>query len=112
MQERWYYTYIVASRTHVLYIGVTSNLEVRVLQHRNKTFGGFTADYNGNRLVWYACYDDVRRAIAREKQLKGWTRSKKIALIEKMNPTWADLSEEWGKPLQPPTMKTSAERAR
>jgi putative endonuclease len=51
MRERWYSTYIVASRTHVLYVGVTSNLEVRVLQHRNKTFRGFTADYNCNRLV-------------------------------------------------------------
>jgi putative endonuclease len=100
MCEHRYYVYIAASRTRVLYVGVTSNLEGRIAQHRNKTFAGFTAHYNCNRLVWFACYGEVRRAIAREKQLKGWTRAKKIALIEKMNPTWIDLSEDWGKPLQ------------
>ncbi|MGC2639531.1 MAG: GIY-YIG nuclease family protein [Acidobacteriaceae bacterium] len=101
MRPHIYFVYIVASRTRVLYIGVTSNIEARIAQHRSKTFPGFTADFNCNRLVWYASYDDVRHAIAREKQLKGWTRAKKLALIEKMNPTWIDLSEEWGKPLQP-----------
>ncbi|HEV2279314.1 MAG TPA: GIY-YIG nuclease family protein [Acidobacteriaceae bacterium] len=101
MREHTYYTYIVASRTHVLYIGVTGNIERRMLQHKSKSFEGFTADYNCNRLVWYERYGDVRSAIAREKQLKGWTRAKKLALIEKMNPTWIDLSEDWGKPLQP-----------
>jgi putative endonuclease len=101
MQERWYYVYIVASRSRALYTGVTGQIEVRVLQHRNKAFEGFSADYNCNRLVWYECYGDVRRAIGREKQIKGWARSKKLALIEKMNPTWVDLSEDWGKPLKP-----------
>ena len=101
MQDRSFYAYIVASRTRTLYIGVTSNIGVRVLQHRNKAFEGFTADYNCNRLVWYECYDNPSRAIAREKQLRRWIRSKKLALIEKMNPTWIDLSENWGKPLQP-----------
>lgn len=101
MRERTYYTYIVASRTHVLYIGVTGAIERRMLQHKNKSFDGFTADYNCNRLVWFERYGDPRAAIAREKQLKGWRRAKKLALIEKMNPTWIDLSEGWGKPLQP-----------
>jgi putative endonuclease len=101
MRDRTYYTYIVASRTRVLYIGVTSNIEVRMKQHKTKAFAGFTADYNCNRLVYYQCYDDPNRAIGREKQLKGWTRTKKLALIKKINPTWIDLSENWGKPLQP-----------
>ena len=108
MQERTYYTYIVASRTRVLYIGVTGNIEVRMAQHKAKRFEGFTADYNCNRLVWYERYGDVHAAIAREKQLKGWTRNKKLALIEKMNPTWIDLSEDWGKPLQSLTSASAA----
>ncbi|MGB9029573.1 MAG: GIY-YIG nuclease family protein [Acidobacteriaceae bacterium] len=101
MQERWFYVYIVASRTRILYIGITSNLEVRVFQHRNKIFEGFAADYNCNRLVWFERYDNPDQAIAREKQLKGWTRAKKLVLIQKMNRTWIDLSENWGKPIQP-----------
>jgi putative endonuclease len=101
MQERWYHAYIVASRTRVLYIGVTSEIEVRMQQHKNKSFEGFTANYNCNRLIWYESYHDPRRAIAREKQLKRWTRAKKLALIDKINPTWIDLSENWGKPVQP-----------
>jgi putative endonuclease len=100
MQERCFYVYIIASRTRVLYIGVTSNLENRVFQHKTKFFEGFTADYNCCRLVYYERYDSPTSAIAREKQLKGWTRSKKLALIQKMNRTWIDLSEEWGKPIQ------------
>src|ERR1700728_1986782 len=103
MDERWYYIYIVASRTHVLYIGLTSNLEVRITQHKQKLFEGFSADYNCNRLVYYERYESPSRAIAREKQLKGWSRAKKLALIKKMNPTWADLSEEWGQPIKPLT---------
>jgi putative endonuclease len=101
MQDRSYCTYIVASRTHVFYVGVTGQIEVRIAQHKNKTYEGFSALYNCNRLVWFERYADVTRAIAREKQIKGWRRSKKIALIEKMNPTWIDLSEGWGKPIEP-----------
>jgi putative endonuclease len=97
MRERWYYVYIVASRTHVLYTGVTGRIEARVDEHKTKYFPGFTADYNGCRLVSYERYASPGRAIAREKQIKGWTRAKKIALIERMNPTWIDLSEDWGK---------------
>jgi putative endonuclease len=101
MRERWYYTYIVASRTHVLYTGVTGRIEARVAEHKSKALSGFTSDYNCCRLVWYECYDNPASAIAREKQIKGWIRAKKIALIERMNPTWLDLSENWGKELKP-----------
>ena len=101
MGDRRYYAYIIASRTRVLYIGVTSSIEARVQQHRNKSFEGFTADYHCNRLVWYQSYDNPGSAIAREKQLKRWVREKKLALIEKTNPTWIDLSEDWGQPIQP-----------
>ena len=99
MQDRTYYTYIVASRARVLYVGVTSNIEVRMLQHKAKHFEGFTADYNCNRLVWYQSCESPQKAIAREKQLRGWSRGKKLALINSMNPTWIDLSENWGKPV-------------
>ena len=68
-------------------------------QHREHAFEGFTARYNVDRLVWYQIFGDIRAAIAREKQLKGWRRAKKIQLIESENPTWQDLSEEWGKPI-------------
>ena len=95
MEDRVYYAYIVASRSHTLYIGVTGNLHKRVFEHKNKTFPGFSAEYNCNRLVWFERYSDPRNAIAREKQLKGWVRRKKVALIENSNPTWDDLSEEW-----------------
>lgn len=80
---------------------MTGNIEARAVQHKTKYFTGFTADYNCCRLVWYERYDDPRRAIGREKQIKRWIRSKKLALIQRMNPTWIDLSESWGKPLEP-----------
>jgi putative endonuclease len=97
MRQRFYYTYIIASRTHTLYIGVTNNLERRLAEHREGTTPGFSERYHCHRLVWFDRYLSASSAIAREKQLKGWTRTKKIALIERENPTWADLSEDWGK---------------
>ena len=95
MHEGCYFTYIVASCSHTLYIGVTGDLRKRVFQHKWKEQDGFTARYNCDRLVWFERHQDVRRAIAREKELKGWRREKKIALIEKVNPTWVDLSRDW-----------------
>ena len=95
MDEKVYCTYIVASRSHTLYIGVTGDLLKRVFQHKQKTYEGFSAKYNCNRLVWFERFMGPTGAIAREKQLKGWIRAKKIALIEKSNPTWSDLSEGW-----------------
>jgi putative endonuclease len=100
MQERVYYTYIVASRSRTLYIGITSGIEVRVRQHREGRFDGFSKVYRCTRLVWFERYVQVQDAIAREKQLKGWSRVKKIALIEQSNPTWEDLSAGWGRPVQ------------
>ena len=93
-----YYTYIVASRSHNFYIGMTSEIEIRAYQHKHGTFDGYSKKYNCNRLVWFERHPYVNDAIAREKQLKGWSRVKKIALIESKNPTWIDLSEKWGLP--------------
>jgi len=90
-----YYVYVMASKSRTLYTGVTNNLERRVLQHRHKLIPGFTTRYNINRLVYYEACGDVLAAIAREKQIKGWLRSKKIALIESANRDWKDLSDGW-----------------
>jgi putative endonuclease len=89
------FAYIMASRSHTLYIGVTGDLQKRVFEHKWKEHDGFAARYNCDRLVWFESYQDVTKAIAREKQLKGWRREKKIALIEKTNPVWVDLSRDW-----------------
>jgi len=90
-----YCVYIMASASRTLYTGVTNNLERRVLEHRGKVVPGFSAQYNINRLVFYEACGDVRAAIAREKQIKGWVRKKKIALIESVNRDWKDLSGGW-----------------
>ena len=95
------YVYILASTFKHLYIGVTTNLQFRVWQHKNpKDNSSFTARYNINRLVYFEGYGLVTRAIRREKELKGWLRIRKIELIVGKNPTWIDLSEEWGKPIK------------
>jgi putative endonuclease len=95
MHEHCYFTYIMASRSHTLYIGISGDLHRRVFQHKWKEHEGFTARYNCDRLVWFERYQEVNKAIAREKELKGWRRSKKITLIESANPTWVDLSSDW-----------------
>jgi len=96
MDERVYFAYIVASKSRTLYIGMTGDLRMRVYQHKQKLHpDGFAATYNCNRLVRFERFIIRDNAIAREKQLKGWKRAKKVALIEKNNPTWEDLSEEW-----------------
>jgi len=95
MRERTYFTYIVASKSKTLYIGVTGDLMRRVFEHKHKAYPGFTARYNCNRLVWFQRFSEVSAAIQREKELKGWTRAKKIVLVEAENPTWEDLSEGW-----------------
>jgi putative endonuclease len=86
-----YYVYITASVSRVLYIGVTSDLLKRIDQHREGVVEGFTKSYRADRLVHFEETSDVHAAIAREKQLKGWRREKKVALIETMNPKWNDL---------------------
>ena len=91
IDESSYFTYIMASRSHTLYVGVTGDLLKRVFQHKWKEHEGFTAKYNCDRLVWFERYQDVVKAITREKELKGWRRTRKIALIESINPAWTDL---------------------
>ena len=90
-----YYVYILASKSRVLYIGVTNDLERRVFEHKHKLVRGFTSKYNVDCLVCHECYENIRDAIAREKQIKGWRREKKVALVESMNPQWRDLSVQW-----------------
>lgn len=91
-----FYVYIMASYRKTLYVGVTSDLLKRVSQHKLKTFPtSFTAKYRVTRLVYYEVFRNPREAIAREKQIKGWRRSKKIYLIEGENPNWNDLSLDW-----------------
>jgi putative endonuclease len=92
VQSRTYWVYILASHSKTIYVGVTNDLERRLYQHRNKLLPGFTARYDVDRLVYFEQTSDVVSAIAREKQIKGWSRSKKVALIESMNPEWEDLS--------------------
>jgi putative endonuclease len=99
MKEHRYFVYIVASRTGMLYIGITNNLGRRVLQHKAGEIEGFASRYHCDRLVYHERFGDVHKAIGREKQLKGWTRAKKIALIESKNPRWADLAEKLGAPM-------------
>ena len=89
-----YYVYILTNYSKTLYTGVTNDLQRRIYQHKNKTIPGFTSKYKINRLVYYETFNDIRQAIAREKQIKGWLREKKIALIESVNPMWKDLSED------------------
>ena len=87
-----YFVYILASKSRTLYIGITNNLHRRLYEHKHGLIQGFTAKYNVNRLVYYEYTEDVNAAIAREKELKGWLRAKKIGLIESINPAWDDLS--------------------
>jgi putative endonuclease len=92
---RNYCVYMLSNKSRVLYVGVTNHLERRIYEHKNKLINGFTEKYNVTRLVYYEATSDVRSAIAREKELKGWRRDKKIALIEQANPSWEDLSLLW-----------------
>ena len=90
-----YFVYIMSNRTHTLYIGVTNDLERRVYEHKHKLVPGFTSRYAIDRLIYFEESSDIRAAIEREKQLKGWLRAKKVALIESINPKWQDLSRGW-----------------
>lgn len=85
----------MTNESGTLYTGVTNDLERRVYEHKGKVMEGFTKRYNITRLVYYEACPDVRAAIAREKRIKSWRRSKKLALIRSMNPRWKDLAEEW-----------------
>ena len=90
-----YYVYIMANESRMLYTGVTSDLERRVYEHKHRLVPGFTSNYHITKLVYFEDTTDVKAAIAREKQIKGWLRAKKLALIESMNASWQDLSTGW-----------------
>ncbi len=90
-----YYVYILTNNSRTLYTGVTNDLMRRIYEHRQKMVSGFTARDNIARLAWFEETGDITSAIAREKQIKGWLRSRKFALIESVNPKWEDLSADW-----------------
>jgi putative endonuclease len=95
MRTHEYYVYIVTNESWTLYTGVTNNLERRVWEHKHKSTKGFTSKYRIAKLVYCGTFGDIRDAIAREKQIKGWTRAKKWALIKGVNPVCQDLSKGW-----------------
>jgi putative endonuclease len=102
MREHDYYIYILSSKGRRLYVGVTNSLVGRVATHKAAADPkAFTARYNIDRLVHFERFRYVSDAIRREKVIKGWSRVKKIALIVEHNPDWRDLSENWGKPIEP-----------
>jgi putative endonuclease len=90
-----YYVYIMTSPSGTLYTGMTNDLKRRIYQHKHKLIEGFTKKYNVPRLAYYEETQDVQTAIAREKEIKSWRRSKKLELIKSLNPTWQDLSDGW-----------------
>ncbi len=100
---RTYYIYIMASRSRVLYTGVTNDLARRASQHKLGLIAGFTSKYRVTRLVHFEEFSDIRDAIAREKEIKGWKRSRKISLVAGRNPTWEDLAENWFLPFPKPS---------
>ena len=96
MKEWRFYVYILASKSRRLYTGMTNWLFRRVMEHKSGEVEGFTKRYKINRLVYYEEFKYVNNCIAREKEIKGWSREKKVALIESINPGWEDLAADWG----------------
>jgi len=94
-RAKTYYIYVMTNKSGTLYAGVTGNIKARVWQHKNGLVEGFTTKYNITRLIYYECFGDVSSAIAREKEIKGWVRRKKLDLIASVNPQWDDLSGDW-----------------
>ncbi|HXN86075.1 MAG TPA: GIY-YIG nuclease family protein [Candidatus Binataceae bacterium] len=94
-EPRTYYTYIMGSRSGVIYIGITSNLMARVCQHKTGVVPGFTSRYRVTRLLLFEEFGHPTEAIEREKELKGWLRAKKLNLVRSKNPKWEDLSADW-----------------
>jgi putative endonuclease len=93
--KKTYFVYIMSNISKMLYVGVTNNLEHRVFQHKAKLIDGFTKKYNLHRLVYFEPFGSIRGAIAREKQIKGWLRARKVKLVESVNPEWKDLAADW-----------------
>jgi putative endonuclease len=100
-RDKRYYVYIMASKSRVIYVGITGSLMSRALQHKALEVEGFTKRYNVTRLVYYEVFQYVNNAISRETEIKKWRREKKVALIEASNPTWEDLAADWGTPIRP-----------
>ncbi len=91
-----YYVYILTNKSNqVMYIGVTNDLYRRLYEHKNGLVEGFTKKYRVHKLVYFEQTNDIYSALAREKELKGWRRARKNALVETLNPQWSDLSEQW-----------------
>ena len=107
MIEHGGWVYIMSSHSRCLYVGVTSDLHGRVWEHKNGVCEGFSKKYKTHDLVYQEFFNDIESAIAREKQLKGWTRAKKIGLIEKINRGWEDLTPSFSNP-GPSTQARSA----
>jgi putative endonuclease len=101
-RERLYYVYIMASKSRVIYVGMTGFLMARVLPYRAGEGGAFTLKYRVHRLVYYHGFQNVGDASARETEIKKWRREKKVALIRAENPTWEDLAAGWGEAGDPP----------
>ncbi len=102
MKREWrFYIYILASKSRRIYVGMTNSLFRRVLQHKSGEMEGFITRYKINRLVYYEVFKYVNNCIARETQLKAWSRDKKVALIVSFNPTWEDLAADWGTRIEP-----------
>jgi enoyl-CoA hydratase/carnithine racemase/predicted GIY-YIG superfamily endonuclease len=93
--QKTYYVYIMASKNRAIHVGMGNDLRERCWEHKTEAKEGFSKKYKTKRLVYFESFDDVRNAINREKQLKGWRRSRKVALIESKNPKWSDLSHDW-----------------
>ena len=109
MGRRQYYVYIMTNRSGTLYTGVTNDLERRMYEHKGKFVEGFTKRYNIDMLVYYEVTDDINGALTREKQIKDWRRSKRVALIESTNPQWRDLSDGWFSLAPPPDSSLRSE---
>lgn len=109
-REKRYYVYILSSKGRVLYVGMTGFLTVRMLQHKAHETEGFTQRYRVDRLVYFEVFRYVNNAIARETQIKGLRREKKVSLIETNNPLWNDLAADWGQPVTIRTADSSADK--
>ena len=96
---RTFFVYILASKSRRLYVGMTNSLIRRILQHKDGEIDGFTKRYNIDGLVYFETFQYVNNCIAREKQIKSWSRDKNLELIHRFNPTWEDLAADWGKPI-------------
>ncbi len=110
-REKRYYVYILSSKGRVLYVGMTGFLTARMLQHKARDTDGFTRRYHVDRLVHYEAFRYVNNAIARETEIKGWRREKKVALIEANNPLWNDLADDWGQPARMSPADSSRDEA-